>query len=104
MCRKKSAGVWFGMKRTGAPVSFPVVFAGRDKKYVAEEISRRSEFHLHFVFVLIWKDLEIFVRGKKGLIHEIVLTCQSIVQDFCLIGIRVLTFRAKISEVSILLF
>jgi len=73
MCMKKSAGVWFGVKRTGAPVSFPVVFAGRDKKCVAEEISRRSEFHLHFVFISIRKDLGIFVRGKKGLIHEIVL-------------------------------
>jgi hypothetical protein len=68
---KKSAGVWFGVTRTGAPVSFPVVFAGRDKKYVAEEISRRSEFHLHFVFVSIRKDLGIFARGKKELTHEI---------------------------------
>ncbi len=59
------------MKRTGASVSFPVVFAGRDKKYVAEEISRRSEFHLRFVFISIWKDLGIFVRGKKELTHAI---------------------------------
>jgi hypothetical protein len=71
---KKSAGVWFGVKRTGVPVSFPVVFAGRDKKYVAEEISRRSGVSPTFCFHFYLEGfLDIFVRGKKELTHEIVL-------------------------------
>ncbi len=71
---EKNAGVWFGVKRSGAPVSFPVVFAGRDKKCVAEEISRRSRSFTYILFSFqsgrVW---EFSSAVKKELTHEIVL-------------------------------